>query len=427
MPIAPPSPSPEQQITVHTTVAHQMAASLQPLRILVVGAGIGGLTAALALRQRGHDVEVFEKSHLVQETGAAIHLAPNANGLLKRLGLRAEEHGAVVCNGLREVAPDGSTVYSNDLREVNKMWQHPWHLIHRAHLHSAIKDLATSLDGPGRQVKLHVASGIKCVDPVAATVTLQDGSQRSGDLVIGADGVHSATRRELPGGDLKPYDSGKSAFRFLMPRKLLAEDPRTETYVEPDDYVVMCIGNDSRVVLYPCVDKTMINVVAIHPSHETATRPRVSEWQDTGSKDTMLEVYSSFNPSIIAILEKVEPKEVKIWNLLTMEKMPSFKHKRLALLGDAAHPFLPDLGQGGAQAIEDAVSLAAVLPLGTQPEEIEERLSLYESCRYERSHAIQHNTKLAGRDRDKIGPKDEQIDCEWLEGPQMADSIAHDF
>ena len=425
MPFSPRSA--EQKIITRTSRTHQMATSTQPLHILIVGAGIGGLTAALALRQRGHEVEVFEKSHLAQETGAAIHLAPNANGLLKRLGLRAEEYGAVVCNGLREVAPDGSIVYSNDLREVNKMWQHPWHLIHRAHLHSAIKDLATRSDGPGRPVRLHVASGIQCVDSTTATVTLHDGSQRAGDLVIGADGVHSATRKEIPGGDLRPYDSGKSAFRFLVPRKLLAEDPRTETYVEPDDYVVMCIGNDRRVVLYPCVDKTMINVVAIHPSHETATRPQTSEWQDTGSKDRLLEVYNSFDPSIIAILEKVKPEEVKIWNLLTMEKMPSFRHKKLAVLGDAAHPFLPDLGQGGAQAIEDAVSLAAVLPLGTQPDEIEERLRLYESCRYERSHAIQHNTKLAGRDRDKIGPKDEQIDCEWLHSLQAADSIAHEF
>ena len=382
----------------------------QPLRILVVGAGIGGLTAALALRQRGHDVEVFEKSHLAEETGAAIHLAPNANGLLKRLGFRPEDHGAVECNGMREVAPDGTTRFSNSLLQVNKMWQHPWHLIHRAHLHSAIKDLATRAEGKGRAVKLHVASGVKQVDSTNAILTLRDDSQHHGDLIIGADGVHSVTRKEIPGGDLKPYDSGKSAYRFLIPRELLTADSRTEPYVTPDDYLTMCIANDRRVVLYPCVNKTMVNLVAIHPSQETATKPQTSDWQETGSKAKMLEVFDGFDSSILAILDKAEPQDVKIWNLLTMDKMPSFINGKLALLGDAAHPFLPDLGQGGAQAIEDAVSLAAVLPLGTTPDEIPDRLSVYEGCRYERSHYIQHATKLVGRDRDKIGPKDEQID-----------------
>lgn len=311
---------------------------------------------------------------------------------------------------MRELAPSGSTVFSNDLRHVNKMWQHPWHLIHRAHLHSAIKDLAVKPDGKGRPVKLHVSSGVESVDSATATLTLRDGSQHTGDLIIGADGVHSVTRKEIPGGNLKPYDSGKSAFRFLIPRETLASDSRTEAFVTPDDYLTMCIANDRRLVLYPCVNKTMVNLVGIHPSHETAAKPQSSDWQESGSKAKLMETFGSFDPSMLAILEKVDAQGVKIWNLLTMDKLPTFVQGRLALLGDAAHPFLPDLGQGGAQAIEDAVSIAAVLPVGTQPEEIPDRMKVYESCRYERSHLIQHFTKLAGRDRDKVGPDDEKVD-----------------
>lgn len=386
------------------------SASSMPLHILIVGAGIGGLTAALALRRRGHNVEVYEKSRLAQEAGAAIHLAPNANGLLRRLGLRAEEHGAVECNGMRELRPDGSCVYSVDLRPANMMWEHPWHLIHRAHLHGAIKDLATRADGEGPAVKLHVSSSVVNVDSSTASITLADGSQPSGDLVVGADGVHSAARKAISGNDLQPYDSGKSAFRFLVPSSLLADDPLTKAHVTPDDCLVMCIANDRRVVIYPCVDKTMSNVVAIHRSQETATKPGSSNWQETGSKAKMLEVFGTFDASVRAVLEKADADDVKIWNLLTMDQMPTFVRGKLALIGDAAHPFLPDLGQGGAQAIEDGVSLAAMLPLGTEPDQISERLLLFERCRYERSHTIQHYTKLAGRDRDSIGPDDERVD-----------------
>jgi NADPH-dependent 2,4-dienoyl-CoA reductase/sulfur reductase-like enzyme len=99
-----------------------------PLHILVVGAGIGGLTAALALRQQGHDLEVFEQSKLAQETGAAIHLASNANGLLRRLGLYAEDIGAVECTGVLEYIPhDGSVKYHINTKPISdRLWAHPW-------------------------------------------------------------------------------------------------------------------------------------------------------------------------------------------------------------------------------------------------------------------------------------------------------------
>lgn len=266
----------------------------KPIRILIVGAGIGGLTAAIALRQQGHDVDIYEQSRLAQETGAAIHLAPNANGLLRRFGLYAEEIGAVECRGVTEFKPDGSLKYSVDLSQANRMWSHPWHLVHRAHLHSTLKEMATGDAGSGRPAKLHVSSRAKVVDPASATIWFDDGTKVQGDLIVGADGVHSVTRASIPGGDLKAFDSGKSAFRFLIPTDDLSSDPKTRGFVEKDDFLSMWIGEDRRLVMYPCVNKTIMNFVGIHPSRDSAEDIKGEGWQETGSKSRMLQVFENF-------------------------------------------------------------------------------------------------------------------------------------
>lgn len=122
----------------------------------------------------------------------------------------------------------------------------------------------------------------------------------------------------------------------------------------------------------------------------------------------MLAIYDGFHSSVKAILEKAE--EPKVWKLLDMEKMPTFVNGRLAVLGDAAHPFLPHQGQGGGQAIEDAVSLAAVLPLGTTTADVSDRLRVYEQCRYERAHKIQEFTRTAGKDAKDLAKDGKQLD-----------------
>lgn len=140
----------------------------------------------------------------------------------------------------------------------------------------------------------------------------------------------------------------------------------------------------------------------------TILTPLAAGWQQTGSKERMLGIYKHFDSSIRAIIGRAE--DPNVWKLLDMDKMPSFVNEKLALIGDAAHPFLPHQGQGGGQAIEDAVALAALLPLGTSSQEIPERLQLYNDCRYERSHKIQEFTRLAGRDASEFAADGKKLD-----------------
>ncbi|KAI5361637.1 Putative FAD-binding domain, FAD/NAD(P)-binding domain superfamily [Septoria linicola] len=382
-------------------------ATNQPLRVLVAGAGIGGLTAAIALRQQGHDVTIFEQSRMAQETGAAIHLAPNSNGLLRWLGLQAEDCGAVECLGFSNYAPSGHLRMSIPTGHAAEKWKHPWHLVHRGQLHSALKDRAIA-DG----AKLTLSSRVTSVDAEAATVTFEDGQSVQGDLIVGADGVHSKSRKSIRGGDaLTPFDSGKSAFRFLIPTDLLQAGPVTAPAVEKYGYLTMWIGDDRRLVMYPCNNNTMMNFVAIHPSEESANDiTGQGGWQELGSKERLLQIYHTLASPVPEILAKADSSKLKVWNLLDMDKVPSFINGKLAVIGDAAHPFLPHQGQGGGQAIEDAVSIATLLPLGTAVEDVPARLALYEKCRYERAHKIQEFTRLAGMDTAELAKLGKTLD-----------------
>ncbi|KAJ0416728.1 hypothetical protein BJY00DRAFT_325985 [Aspergillus carlsbadensis] len=380
------------------TIANGTHAEIRPLKVLIVGAGIGGLTAAIALRNQGHDIQIFEQSHLATETGAAIHLAPNANGLLRRLGIFAEEFGANPMERLVEYSASGELRREMGLTESNKKWLHPWLLAHRIDLHNHLKRVATTATGQYPAVPLHTASRIACVDAESATITLQDGTHVQGDVVLGADGVHSVTRHAVPGGQLKAGCRGKSAFRFLVSKDAALSDPITAKLVQYQGQLSIWYGSDRRIIMYPTSHNTVLNFVAIHPEEESATESD-DTWGQQGNLDKMLHIFEGFDPAILSLLGKADAQTVKVWKLLDMDVIPQWHHHRLALLGDAAHPFLPHQGQGGGIAIEDAISLSVVLGKDTPVAEVPERLKLYHDIRHERATRIQGFSRLIGEDR----------------------------
>ncbi|KAK4234683.1 hypothetical protein C8A03DRAFT_37519 [Achaetomium macrosporum] len=367
------------------------------LRVVIIGAGIGGLTTAVYLRKQGHKVTILEQSRFANEMGAAMHLAPNANGVLRRVGIYAEDIGANLMERLTEYDANNNVTRDIDLTEPNKQWQHPWHLVHRVHLHEELKRRATSPEGEGVPAELRTFSRVVDVDPAAGTAVLENGQVVQGDVIVGADGVHSVSRAKVPGGNIKTKPSGKSAFRFLVSRQAALDDPVTAQFAQMDGQLIIWYGSDRRVVMYPCDRNRQLNFVCIHPTEESESKSE-QDWNTGGSKAKLLEVYKGFHSAFLALLGKAEPGSLKVRELLDMDVLPTWINDRLVLLGDAAHPFLPHQGQGAGCAIEDAAALAVVLQRGVTAQDVPERLQLYQKIRYERAHRIQEYSRVAGRD-----------------------------
>ena len=261
-----------------------------------------------------------------------------------------------------------------------------------------MKRLAIDPASDGQPVELHLSKSVSDVNPEEASITLKDGSVVTGDVVVGADGVHSRSRSKIPGGDVKVFSSGKSAFRFLIKRQAALDDPATRKFAERTGELIIWYGSDRRLVMYPTSHNTLLNFVCIHPESESEGG---DDWDTNANKSMLLKVYKDFPEDAVALISKADPESLKVWKLLDMPVLPTWTNARLTLLGDAAHPFLPHQGQGAGCAMEDAAALSVVLEKDTTSKEIPARLKLFESIRYERANKIQEYSRLAGRDLQK--------------------------
>jgi len=203
----------------------------------------------------------------------------------------------------------------------NQVWQHPWLLAHRVHLHEALKKAATAVEGKGWPAELHTSSKVVEVNANNSSISLEDGRSFQGDVVIGADGVHSATRKAVVGGGFKHFGSGKSAFRFLISRRIAQDDPLTSKYAQKSGELIIWYAEDRRIVMYPTSSNELLNFVCIHPDHESETGNET--WDTSGNREKLVKIYEKFDPAILALLKKAD-RDLKVWKLLDMEPLPSW-------------------------------------------------------------------------------------------------------
>ena len=334
-------------------------------RALIVGAGIGGLAAALALRQAGWDVRVYERAKSPRELGFALLLAPNAMAALRRLGLAEVtiEGGFVARRGeIRRT--DGTTLRAFDVADVGERLGEPTVCILRPILHGALLD-AVSADA----VELgHTVTGFGCVQG-GVEISLDDGRRVAGDILIGADGVASAVRRQLHPNEGPPRRSGLLAVRGV------AHD------------VAHHLGDISGVQYFgrgieAGVARASERAIYWYLSVREEDARRADRADPSGFVATMTQ---GFDGALRAITNATRPDELRTDELFDRDPLPNWGAGSVTLLGDAAHPMLPHAGQGAAQALEDAVSLARALRPGVS---VDESLRRYERARSARTRTV---------------------------------------
>ncbi|OAA56178.1 FAD binding domain-containing protein [Niveomyces insectorum RCEF 264] len=356
--------------------------------IIIVGAGIAGFSAGIALRRAGHKVTILERSALLQEVGAAISIAPNASPVLRSWGFDPVVSRMVsIKTGSILNGSNMQMVVPNYYVNIEENYGFPIYSVHRVDLHDQLKALATGEDGSGRPCKLHVCTKVVDYDSVNAKVTTADGTVWQADLILAANGVHSTAREHvLPADESDTSDTGWATMRWLVPTEELLANPDTASLVEDSTQRFFMGTRGGGLVWYPCRNNEVQNFLYLSRSF---SRENITEDFQATIEPTKVMDYAKeeFNPALQAVLEKA--RDVKFWKLVARGPISSWRKNFLLLIGDAAHPMLPFQAQGGGQAIEDAAVLGILLDQVQDKVTVEARLALFEKIRKNRGSAIQ--------------------------------------
>jgi salicylate hydroxylase len=318
------------------------------MKVLVVGGGIGGITCMLALRKRGVDALLFEQASAFGQVGAGIQVSSNAARILLKLDLGAALKKVATYPEARDYRgwETGERLYYTPLgQKAEAHFGSPYYAAHRAEL---LDVLMGGLD----EHRVRLGSRVERVDQDdrGVTLTLADGTTAQGDILVGADGIHSTIRAQLFGKELPRY-TGNVAWRGLVPAERVA-------HLNLGCVVGVWMGPNRSIVQYYVSAGHTFNWIGISRSPQ----PARESWLAEGKIEDALAEYEGWHSTIRTIIAAT-PKVLR-QALYDREPLPNWQAGRIVLLGDAAHPMLPFYAQGGAQSIEDAYVLAGCIAEG---------------------------------------------------------------
>jgi salicylate hydroxylase len=378
------------------------------MHVLIAGGGIGGLAAAVALLQRGIDVDVYEQAPELKEVGAGIQISPNGNKVLDALGV-FERLKALSCDPERKEFRLWNTgrpwpMFSLGKTVIEK-YGYPYLTVYRPDMHGALADRVRALKPDAIHLNSPVA-GLQ-QDAEGVDLLLRDGRRIRGDALVGADGVRSVVRNTL-WGPTDPQFTGMVAWRGLIPMELLPERMRASVGST-------WIGPGGHVVTYPLQRSKVMNLVATIEG-KTWTHPTGSA---PGTTEECLRDFEGWHEDVRTMI-RLAPSLLK-WALGRRDPIPQWTDGRATLLGDAAHATLPFLAQGAVHSIEDGMVLSRCLE-GVAAADVPVALKRYEAARIERTSRMVrgatanterfHSPELAAEDS-----AERYLQREWSESP----------
>src|SRR3954463_16363869 len=360
--------------------------------VMIVGGGIGGLFAANALIAHGVRVSVYEQAPHLGEIGAGVFLTPNSVRHLQRVGLgpAVEKRGARVGPDSRYFRHDGTPIAPVQVTDSSG-----WNATFGMHRADLVEMLAAALP-PGVVHTGHRCSGFEQSGDVAR-VSFANGAIAEADVVIAADGIHSELQRFVTPPS-RPVFHGSVAYRGVLAHRRIPH--------WPTDSWLMWLGKGKHFLTFPVRARELINYVGFVPADEEMKE----SWSAPGDPDVLRAEFAGWDPRHGAMLGEAE--HPCRWALYDREPLPTWSRGRLTLLGDAAHPMLPHLGQGANQSIEDGMALATILAQANR-ETAPAALLAYEHLRRERVALVQRGARENGLRYDSsyadLGVRDAEI------------------
>jgi salicylate hydroxylase len=345
--------------------------SARQTTIAIIGGGIGGLAAAGVLLRAGFDVHVYEQAEALGEVGAGINIGPNASRILHRLGLGE----ALARTGIKPLTfdqrrwDDGRILLRSPLGEgVEAAYGSPYYTLHRRDLHRALADAVPS-------ERVHLAHRFTHLVDRGERVQafFANGTSIAADALVGADGIHSLVRHALFGPE-RPRFTGCVAYRGLVRAERL-------THLQLEQRNTIWMGPRRHFVHYFVAAGRLVNFVAVIEEDSWLNE----SWVDRGEVADAVAAFRGWHNQVISIIEAAD--ETYKWALFDRSPLPHWSVGRVTLLGDSCHPMLPFMGQGAAQAIEDAATLKSCLVKVAH--DVPAALRLYEQLRLPRASRLQ--------------------------------------
>jgi salicylate hydroxylase len=375
----------------------------RPLRVAIVGAGIGGLAAASALRRRGFEVAIFEHAAKLEEVGAGLQIGPNGVRVLRALGLGDElrRNAFEPTNMVSLKWDDASLRFREPMRGFYlEKFGAPYMTAHRADLHTMLREAVGD-------VPLRLSAHCVGADTVNRTAVARfaDGTEVEADVVVGADGIRSTIRAQHFGADA-PRFTGMTAWRAMVPMDCMPRrvGPGGSVALTRGEYVGW-IGPNGHVITYPIGGHgDTLNIFGGHYGEQWVEE----SWSVPSSSDELIAAKAGWNEALLGMFGHVE--HVFKWGIYDRDPRPQWTSGRVTLLGDAAHPTMPTLAQGANMAIEDGYVLARAL---SQRDDVEVALAAYVAARQPRTARVTLQSRQQFANNRKVPPPP-FLDRSWI-------------